>query len=546
MKKLLKKGLALSTLGIVATSSVVSPMNVKAASTDIAGYVTEYAIPWTGATQLYQGQAIGIDLQVNDCSNGKRNGTLNMFDKTGKAWNDTSLLGTAILVGDANAPIYSPNDRYKKAIAAVETKTPINADGYVDATWAKAKEYDLTYSGTNQTSTAKVKLMWDKNYLYVLYMVYDGNLDKSSKNNYENDSTEIFVDENYARSGSYSWDDLHYRVDFMNTASEDKKSSNPNWKHGTTRFTKADAGIKDDNNSGNQNQGGQDQGNQNQSGQSGSIIRPEKANISQYVSQADRSFQNGVTYGTASKKYYYSNITNSYRPYNILLPKGYTTSKKYPVIYMLHGIGGNEDAFGTNVNNSALMRIAGNLMAKGECKDAIIVFPNIRVSTTPETNIFNAENYKNYDRFREELINNLMPHINSTYSVKTGRENTAVAGFSMGGRETLYIGVSKSDKFGYVGAFCPAYGIFTNNNFGVYADGLFTEKTFTLPKNTKNNTFLMIVKGSSDNVVNDQPYKYSQVLKQNGNNHIYYETAGGHDETVYSHGFYNFLKNVFR
>ena len=79
------------------------------------------------------------------------------------------------------------------------------------------------------------------------------------------------------------------------------------------------------------------------------------------------------------------------------------------------------------------------MMFTGEAKEAIIVFPSIRVSTIPEYNMFNADNYKYYDLFREELLYCLMPHINSTYSVKTGRNNTAIAGFSMGGHdETVY------------------------------------------------------------------------------------------------------------
>ena len=78
-------------------------------------------------------------------------------------------------------------------------------------------------------------------------------------------------------------------------------------------------------------------------------------------------------------------------------------------------------------------------MFTGEAKEAIIVFPSIRVSTIPEYNMFNADNYKYYDLFREELLYCLMPHINSTSSVKTGRNNTAIAGFSMGGHdETVY------------------------------------------------------------------------------------------------------------
>ena len=98
----------------------------------------------------------------------------------------------------------------------------------------------------------------------------------------------------------------------------------------------------------------------------------------------------------------------------------------------MHGIGGNEDFYGTGLWNSTVMRMAGNMMSTGECKEAIIVIPNIRVSNTPEYDMFSYENYKYYDLFREELTQCLMPYIQSQFSVKTGRENTAIAGFSVG------------------------------------------------------------------------------------------------------------------
>lgn len=296
----------------------------------------------------------------------------------------------------------------------------------------------------------------------------------------------------------------------------------------------------------NQNSGSNQNDQNNQGTSQAAIIRPENASISASVPYGTTSYWSWVNYGTLSTQYYYSSITNSYRSYNILLPNGYSSNKKYPVVYMLHGIGGNQYSFGYDLSSNTLMRMVGNMMSTGECKEAIVVFPNIRVSTTAETNMFSNENYKYYDLFREELMNCLMPHINSTYSVKTGRENTAIAGFSMGGRESLYIGISEADSFGYVAGFCPTYGIFEYYNNYVYESGLFTKSSFTLPTQYKNNTFVMIVKGSYDTVVNNQPYEYSQALSANGNAHVYYETPGAHDETVYSHGFYNFMKNAFK
>ena len=87
----------------------------------------------------------------------------------------------------------------------------------------------------------------------------------------------------------------------------------------------------------------------------------------------------------------------------------------------------------------------------------IVVFPYIYTSKTKEAcDGLNLENSLNYDNFIHDLTNDLMPYIEKNFSVKTGRENTAITGFSMGARESLFIGLTRSDLFGYVGAACPA------------------------------------------------------------------------------------------
>ena len=148
-----------------------------------------------------------------------------------------------------------------------------------------------------------------------------------------------------------------------------------------------------------------------------------------------------------------------------------------------------------------------------------------------------------------------MPYINEKYSTLTGRENTAVCGFSMGGRVSLQIGFQKPESFGYIGGFCPAFGILKYTNNGVTEEGFFTEDTFTLKPEFMNNTLVMIAAGPKDGVVRTEPKRYADALKKNGVPHIYYETmggdankigSGGHDSSVYQHGLYNFLKRIFK
>lgn len=257
------------------------------------------------------------------------------------------------------------------------------------------------------------------------------------------------------------------------------------------------------------------------------------------------SIISGNEYGTLESFTYYSNITKTMRPANIILPHNYSKDKKYPVLYMLHGIGGNQNAWGSG-NSCSLLTMAGNLISDGKANDMIIVMPYIRVSTTSETNIFSSENFDYYDKFREELINNLMPYMEENYSIKTGRENTAVAGFSMGGMEALYIGISRPDLFSYTAGFCPAPGIFDNSNLGVTDAGLFpSESAFTPGEQYKKDSVIMIVKGTSDTVVGDFPVTYHKALENNKVSHYYYQVDGGHEEKVWGHGYYNFLQRIF-
>lgn len=287
------------------------------------------------------------------------------------------------------------------------------------------------------------------------------------------------------------------------------------------------------------------------------IITAEEAIVEKNIPSDFKDKKDDVEYGKfVVNDKYYSNITNSERTVNIVLPPGYDDSddsKKYPVVYMMHGIGCTKEMFGTNIDGSSIAKIFGNLRAEGKCEDMIIVFPGIRVADGPETDTHSAENYKHYDDFREDLIDNLMPHMEEYYNVATGRENTAVCGWSMGGREALYIGLSRPDLFGYTAGYCPAFGLlpYTNPAVGAGEQGLLAvegaeEDTLTLPDEYINNTFVMVCHGIWDNVVNDEPTRYHRALTTGEVPHVYNEYSSGHSDGVYDPGFYVFIMNAFK
>lgn len=267
-------------------------------------------------------------------------------------------------------------------------------------------------------------------------------------------------------------------------------------------------------------------------------------------------------YGTFETITYHSTLIDADRKANVVLPPDYDTDKEYPVVYMMHGIGCDKSMFGSNIGSCSIAKILGNLYTEEKAKEMIVVFPAVRVSNEPESNMHSNENYKLYDDFREDLIECLMPAMEEEYSVATGRENAGVCGWSMGGREALYIGLSRPDMFGFVAGYCPAFGLlpYSNPDVGRGEDGLLAardeqgnllttedgEVYITLPDEYINNTYVQISAGKYDTVVHDEPVKYCNAIKAGNIPYLYNEYPSGHSEGVWEPGFYNFALNAFK
>lgn len=246
-----------------------------------------------------------------------------------------------------------------------------------------------------------------------------------------------------------------------------------------------------------------------------------------------------VLYGTLTKVKYYSETCERDRYVNILLPAGYSEDKKYPVLYALHGYWGSEDSLCCPTDaNPASVEIIGNLIANGEAEEMIVVFPNIFCSKELEyVTGMDDKNNAAYDNFINELLNDLMPFIEENYSIAKGRENTAITGFSMGGRESLYIGFTHPDKFGYIGAVCPAPGVMEL----IPEDELVFESEEDLPY------VLLITAGSNDTLIYNVPETYHYALQNNGVDHIWSYVIGGyHGDNSIRSNIFNFCRVIFK
>lgn len=249
----------------------------------------------------------------------------------------------------------------------------------------------------------------------------------------------------------------------------------------------------------------------------------------------------GYTYAEPKTITYYSKVSEADRRAVVYLPADYDANKEYPIMYLLHGIGGSENEWKSGLPEY----ITGNLNKEGKIPEMIIVCPNQLVQVPGEKMpgyYLDPGRFVMFNRMVDELRTSLIPYMEENYSIMEGRDNHAIAGLSMGGRTSLYCGFYMLDYFSYIGAFEPAPGILPYNA----EDGLFTEDTFKIPKEYQDTTLIMIQQGDNDNVVSDNPTKYHKALEKNGVRHMFNNVPYGHDWNAWREGLYNFARRVFQ
>lgn len=251
----------------------------------------------------------------------------------------------------------------------------------------------------------------------------------------------------------------------------------------------------------------------------------------------------GVTYPEFQKYKYYSSTAERETNVNVLLPPNYSEDKEYPVLYILHGFYDNESWMARPVVN--LSTIYGNLLAAGEAKEMIIVLPYMFCDKNmPYCTGMDLANCLAYDNFINDLTTDLMPFIESEFSVAKGRENAAITGFSMGGRESLFIGFKRPDLFGYIGSVCAAPGLVEISGSAMHP-GQMTEEEMSFSENMP---YLIFISSSkSDGVVGTNPDSYRKIMNENEVEYLsHVMERTGHDHTSVKPHLYNFLKMLFK
>ncbi|MBR2589856.1 MAG: hypothetical protein IKE65_02930 [Clostridia bacterium] len=256
--------------------------------------------------------------------------------------------------------------------------------------------------------------------------------------------------------------------------------------------------------------------------------------------------QSGVDYGTLLQDVsYYSTIAGDNKQINILLPPGYDEKQSYPVTYIFHGFGSDHNTH--LAKDSYIILLYGNMLHQGLTVPQILVGMDMYTDKLADKKEKTDEQMRFiYDKAIKETGVDLMPFIEANYPVKTGRENTAIAGMSEGGAKSLCTGFEWLDKFGYIGSFAPDTGVIPTEFYkGTFWNTPYMEQ---FPQPNENNVpyYLYLAVGSEDPWNIDCTLYYRDVLTKTGfQNQTDYVEEYGHDSAFWGQCFYNFFSKIF-
>lgn len=254
-----------------------------------------------------------------------------------------------------------------------------------------------------------------------------------------------------------------------------------------------------------------------------------------------------VPHGTVSKVWYESPALGMKRRMTVYTPAGYeeNADTRYPVLYLLHGMGGDENAW---PESGRAIQILDNLIAQGKAEPMIVVMPNGNVAmegapgetslglTPPEFNLPHT-----MDGIYEENFPEIVNFVDSRYRTKAEKSGRAIAGLSMGGYHSLHISKQYPDMFDYIGLFSAAIMPDKAVKSPVY-DNLDKKLRTQFEKNPK---LYWIAIGDTD-FLYEANKEYRKILDENGYPYTYVETADGHIWKNWRNYLSEFLPQLFK
>jgi len=239
----------------------------------------------------------------------------------------------------------------------------------------------------------------------------------------------------------------------------------------------------------------------------------------------------GIARGKVETVEYESKPVGNKRKAVVYTPPGYSADKKYPVLYLLHGIGGDENEWRRGGHPEIIL---DNLIADKKAEPMIIVMPNGRAQTDDRPGPNAMGTAPAFGKFDQDLLGSLIPFIESKYSAKSDRESRAIAGLSMGGGQSLNFGLANLDTFAWVGGFSSA----PNTKPA-------TELVPDPEKAKEKLKLLWISAGNKDGLIRISQGVHAY-LKEKNVPHIWHVDEHAHDFQHWKKALYNFSQLIFK
>ncbi len=246
-----------------------------------------------------------------------------------------------------------------------------------------------------------------------------------------------------------------------------------------------------------------------------------------------------IPHGELTVVPYDSKTLGTRRQVRVYTPPGYSADHKYPVLFLLHGIGGNDREWTRACHAD---NVIDNLLADGKIQPMIVVFPNGNASVTADgsgaspgaaAGVRGGAGFGTWGTsFENDLLKEIIPCIESHYSVYTDREHRALAGLSMGGGQTLNIGLARVDTFAWVGGFSSAPN--TKPPADLVPDP-------AVPKQLK---LLWLACGNKDGLIRISQGVHAY-LKAKSVPHVWHVDSNAHDDTEWANNLCLFAQNIF-
>jgi enterochelin esterase-like enzyme len=239
----------------------------------------------------------------------------------------------------------------------------------------------------------------------------------------------------------------------------------------------------------------------------------------------------GIAHGKLEMVEYDSKSVGNKRKALVYTPPGYSADTKYPVLYLLHGIGGDEEEWRRGGHPEVIL---DNLIADKKAVPMIIVMPNGRAQSDDRPGPNAMATAPAFGKFDQDLLGSLIPFVEAKYSVRADREDRALAGLSMGGGQSLNFGLGNLDTFAWIGGFSSA------PNTKPAAE-LVPEPE----KATKQLKLLYISVGNKDGLIRISQNVHGY-LKEKNVPHIWHVDDHAHDFQHWKKALYNFSQLIFK